>query len=64
VKLAAADQHRRDLGQLAGCACAAVRLDVDGQVLSFRRWCGQDFQGERLYARPRTAWEDLVRSAA
>jgi len=57
VQLAAADQDGADLGQLARGAGTAVRLDVDGEVLGFRGWCGQEIQGRRLYASP---WTERV----
>jgi len=54
VQLAAADEHRADLGQLAERAGAAVRLDVDREVLGFRRGCGKQIQGRALYAPAQT----------
>jgi hypothetical protein len=54
VQLAAADQHDADLRQLAGVTAAAVRLDVDCEVLGFGRWCREQIQGGACYAWPRT----------
>jgi hypothetical protein len=54
VQLAAADQHDPDLRELAGGTAAAVRLDVDREVLGFRRGCRQQVQGRALYASPQT----------
>ena len=45
VQLAAPDQDGADLGQLAGGSGAAVRLDVDGEVLGFGGWGGEQIQG-------------------
>jgi len=39
VQLAAADEHRSDLGQLTALAAVAVRLDVDGGELGRRELC-------------------------
>jgi hypothetical protein len=54
VKLAAADEHGTDLGQLTGGTGQPVRLDVDGQILGFRRGCGKQIQGRALYAPAQT----------
>jgi hypothetical protein len=55
VQLPAAHQDEPDLGELAGLAAATVRLDVDGDELGLGRGCGEQIQGERLYAPRRTA---------
>jgi hypothetical protein len=39
VQLAAAHQYGADLGELAGRAATAVRLDVDGEIFRFRGRC-------------------------
>jgi hypothetical protein len=54
MQLTASDQDGTDLRQLTGSAGAAVSLDVDRQVLGFRRWCRQQIQGRALYARGQT----------
>jgi hypothetical protein len=64
VQLAAADQHRADLRQLAERAGAAVRLDVDREVLGFGRGCRQQIQGRALYASPQTDWVFVLSRAA
>jgi hypothetical protein len=41
VQLAAADQNGAHFGQLAGCARAAVGLDVDREIFRLGGWCGE-----------------------
>jgi hypothetical protein len=63
MKLAAAHQHRADLGQLTGSAGTAVRLDVDREVLRLRGGCRPKVQGGALYA-PRQTERVFVLSRA
>ena len=60
VQLAAAHQHRADLGQLAQVAAAAVGLGVHGQVLGVRAGLIQQVHGRACKRAARTCWAGLA----
>ena len=63
VQLAAADEHRADLGQLAGLARAAVGLGVDDEELGGRERLGEQVHERMFSRRGRTAARAVAASA-